>query len=223
VTEPASQERPPYTVARELGTIAAVIGIAIIAGIGLGKALPREGPARPAYVPIPPPGRFLYFAPIGEFPISDAEALVAHYRARFGLEIEILPTLPIPFDGMDAARGQVIAERLTETVRQHPVTVDQGTVIIGLTNVDMYIAKSDWRYAYSFRLQSQYAVVSSARLADEFGNPLVQMGRLQRLVTKNIGVLFYDLPLSSNPRSVLYDRILGPDDLDRMSEDFLFD
>jgi hypothetical protein len=56
----------------------------------------------------------------------------------------------------------------------------------------------------------------SAGFADE----ALRMARLQKMITKNIGILFYLLPDSTDPRSVLYSNILGPDDLDRMTEEF---
>ena len=40
------------------------------------------------------------------------------------------------------------------------------------------------------------------------------------MITKNIGIMYYGLPASPNPRSVMYNDILGVDDLDRMTEDF---
>jgi hypothetical protein len=44
--------------------------------------------------------------------------------------------------------------------------------------------------------------------------------RIRKMVTKNIGILYYGLGVSDDPRSVLYRDILGPDDLDYASEDF---
>jgi len=46
------------------------------------------------------------------------------------------------------------------------------------------------------------------------------MRRVQKLVTKSIGLMYFGLPLSDDPGSVLYRNILGPRDLDRMSEEF---
>ena len=37
---------------------------------------------------------------------------------------------------------------------------------------------------------------------------------------KDIGIMYYGLPLSNDPRSVMYRNILGIDDLDRMTEHF---
>jgi len=37
---------------------------------------------------------------------------------------------------------------------------------------------------------------------------------------KNIGLLYYQMPSSNNPKSVLYSNILGLEELDNVSEDF---
>ena len=44
--------------------------------------------------------------------------------------------------------------------------------------------------------------------------------RLRKMVIKNIGMMYYGLPVSRDPRSVLYGNVLGLDDLDYMSEFF---
>ena len=56
-----------------------------------------------------------------------------------------------------------------------------------------------------------------------FGNApddILLRSRLRKMVTKNIGIMCYGLPLSPNPRSVLYGNIGGTDELDVMTEDF---
>jgi hypothetical protein len=82
----------------------------------------------------------------------------------------------------------------------------------------MYIAAETWDYAYGLRLQGHLAVVSTARLGDLLGSD--RMRRLQKMVTKDIGILYFGLPQSDDPGSVLYRNVNGPGDLDRMSEDF---
>ncbi len=44
--------------------------------------------------------------------------------------------------------------------------------------------------------------------------------RLRKMVTRDIGLLYFGLPLSTEPRSVLYNNILSVDDLDGMGQDF---
>jgi hypothetical protein len=91
-------------------------------------------------------------------------------------------------------------------------------VVIALVDRDMYIADSTWNYAYGLRDKGHLAVVSTAHLDDGLLGNTTQ--RLQKMVTKDIGILYFGLPQSDDPKSVLYKNVLGPVDLDRMSEDF---
>lgn len=176
-------------------------------------------PRSPLPVPSPPIGRSVRLAPIEDFPVADAEALVAHYRAKFDLEIELLPSILIPDDAFDPERRQVIAERLLDAIRAEHSATDPEVVVIGLTSADMYIAGKTWRYAYGLRADGHLAVVSTARMGAGVDDDR-RMQRLRKMVTKNIGILYYGLPVSDDPSSVLFKDILGPDDLDRVSEDF---
>lgn len=73
---------------------------------------------------------------------------------------------------------------------------------------------------YRAELAEAIAVVSSARMADGFADEERQHQRLRKMVTKNVGILYYGLAVSDDLRSVLYRDILGPQDLDNASEDF---
>ncbi len=44
--------------------------------------------------------------------------------------------------------------------------------------------------------------------------------RLRKVVTKDIGLLYYGKPDSDNPRSVLYNNIMGIQELDHVTENF---
>jgi hypothetical protein len=44
--------------------------------------------------------------------------------------------------------------------------------------------------------------------------------RLRKIVTKDIGILYYGLPQSQSPKSVLYSQIMGIEELDAVGEDF---
>ena len=208
-----------------IGVVTLVGFLAVMVGGGHGSGVrtvtPEHGPASPIGVPRPPVARNVYLAPFGDFPQEDVEALVAHYREKFDLAIRILPSIPIPDDAIDATRHQLIAERLLDALAaSEAATRDPNGVVIALTDADIYIASQDWRYAYGMRSLGTLAVVSSARMVDLPADPDRQMERLRKMVTKNLGILYYGLDVSDDPRSVLYKDILGPDDLDYMSEDF---
>ncbi len=195
-----------------------ILAIVTLASLGC-MARPELRPQSPIPVPALPAARSVYFAPIGDFPIGDAEALVAHYHEKFGMTVAILPSIAVPGEAFDAGRRQVVAERVIDAIGAgHPVAADPAAVVIGLVSDDMYIAAESWRYAYGLRAQGHLAVVSTARLSDGLGSD--KMRRLQKMITKDIGILYFGLPLSDDPGSVLYRDVGGPTDLDRMSEDF---
>jgi predicted Zn-dependent protease len=176
----------------------------------------------PMPVPDPPVARNVYFAPIGDFPRQKVEALVAHYRAKYDLTIEIVAPIPVPPDALDPERDQLGADRLLEAIKASDVAVaDPEAVIIGLTDHDMYIEELTWRYAYALRSDNGlHAVISTARFGAYRADEAKQMQRLRKMVTKNLGILYYGLGQSDDPGSVMYGPILGPDDLDAVSEDF---
>ena len=101
------------------------------------------------------------------------------------------------------------------------------TRLIGITPLDMYIEamRTQWLFAFSTRSTDQrYAVVSYARMdpthLGEARNDTLLRSRLRKMVARNIGIMYFGLQTSENPRSVLFRNILGVDDLDRMTEDF---
>ncbi len=46
------------------------------------------------------------------------------------------------------------------------------------------------------------------------------MARLRKMVGKNIGIMYFGLEMSTDPLSMLYANIGGPQELDAMSERF---
>ncbi|MFY9610718.1 MAG: hypothetical protein WAU45_19170 [Blastocatellia bacterium] len=165
----------------------------------------------------------LYFVPLEDFPLSTIQDLVDHYKDKYGISIEVLPSVPLSPSVLDTKRQQLIAEELITLMKREfrSLANDPEAILIGLTNEDMYIANYDWRFAFSHRQEQKYAVVSSARMTSEsFFSGGTAKSRLRKMVTKNIGILYYHLAQSGDPRSVLYRDIGGTLELDNMGEDF---
>lgn len=168
----------------------------------------------------------VYFVPLGDIPSLSLKRLVTFYNRKFGLAIKTLPGLPLEKSSVDLQRRQLIAEELIEFMKRgYPrLANDPRVILIGISEFDMYIRKYNWQFSFSYRAQNRFAVVSSARLNPvSFGQPADQAlldTRLRKVITKNIGILYFRLPQSNDPRSVLYKSILGIDDLDRVGEDF---
>jgi predicted Zn-dependent protease len=186
-------------------------------GLAQGEGRPRD----PIGVPPPAVASKVYFQPLSSFPVDDAVELAAHYKQKFGLAIEVLEPMPIPDQAFDRGRGQAVAERLIDQIKTADVLDrDPGSIVIGLTTVDMYIASLDWRYAFNLRSNEHLAVVSTAVMQERGADHELVMRRLQKMVTKNVGILYYGLHGNDDPGSVLYRNVGGNSELDRMSEDF---
>jgi predicted Zn-dependent protease len=104
-------------------------------------------------------------------------------------------------------------------------TSDPRAILIGFTSDDIYPTSQNWKFAFGWRLGSSHAaVVSTARMSLHYiGQPMdlnLSETRLRKMVTKDIGILYYGLPQNQNPKSVLYNGIMGIEELDQVGEDF---
>lgn len=164
------------------------------------------------------------FIPVGRFPIAPLEMYAQFFQETYGLTITILPSLPLPHSAFDPDRGQYIAEKILAEIKSQVADANTNRPLIPIifTDQDMYIQKYNWQYAFSLR-ENGMAVVSSARMGFSL-NPFseadqkTQEGRIRKMVTKNIGILYYHLPFSDHCRSAMYGRVGGPQELDLMSD-----
>jgi predicted Zn-dependent protease len=90
---------------------------------------------------------------LGDFPSSSTRDLIAHYRSKYGLSIETLPNLPLNSSIVDTDRQQLIAEAVIALMKSaHPdLTNTPKAIMIGLTTEDMYIARYNWQFTFSWR------------------------------------------------------------------------
>jgi predicted Zn-dependent protease len=171
----------------------------------------------------------LYLIGVGDVPVEMLDAFVAHFQTKFGMSIQTLA--PLGFDRLtfDAERSQMVADRLIQAVRyRHPTLVkNPRTRVIAITSYDMYMEAMRDKWAFTFSLRSgdrRLAVVSYARMDPaKLGgapNDALLRSRLRKMITKNIGIMYFGLPASDNPKSALFRNVLGVDDLDRMTEEF---
>jgi tetratricopeptide (TPR) repeat protein len=168
----------------------------------------------------------LYFIPLGSFSTPPLTRLVTYYKQKPGVNAITTPLLSLPLPAVDRRRQQLIAEEAIELMkRRYPeLARDPNAILIGLTEEDMYIRKNKWQFAFSYRTEGRFAVVSTARMNPvNLGEPADEDlldRRLRKMVLKNIGILYYMLPANHNPKSVLYSDVASLEDLDKMGEDF---
>jgi len=170
----------------------------------------------------------VYLVPIGDFAPKYLIDLASYYEGVFPLRIGITPPLPYHPALFDLQRQQLVAQAaiglIMETYDGYSSNAD--AIFIGVTHIDMYIQGKSWRFAYAMRIGDHHAVVTSARTTRQpqprFSEITEVHPGLRKMVTKTIGLLYYEKPLSSNPRSVLYRRVLGLDDLESINESTVY-
>ena len=174
------------------------------------------------------PVKRVYLLPIG---LAEAESLdwaPAYYKSKMEIDVTTLPSKPLPSDLVNSQRNQLDSDRcidefLTTTYPQ--LANDPTALLIAVTSKDMYIPTFNWRYAENRRKEGRFAVVSSARLHPysflEKMNPEWLHSRLQKLLTKNILILYFDLPMSSDYSSVLSGGVLAGWEIDGMGGDLI--
>jgi len=165
--------------------------------------------------------------PIGSAPIGEINALVDYYHDKFKVDVTVLPPMQLDATDVDTERKQLVAESVVESMRQtYPeYAVKSSVVMIGITGQDMYLRSEDWAFCFGWRdADNHAAVVSTARMDLHYrGEPKGEATlrqRLRKMVTKDIGILYYGKSPNDDPKSVLYGGILGIQELDQVGEDF---
>jgi len=168
----------------------------------------------------------IYLIPIGDTAHLITPSLLQYYRTTYGLLLQVLPSLPVPEWARDEARQQLVADELIEAMRRaYPErAASLNSVLIGLTDEDIYISELDWKFALNFRETPHELVISTARLNPSYygrpESPSLLETRLRKLITKNIGLSFYGLALTGDSRSVLYSDVETMETLDAMGDDY---
>lgn len=168
----------------------------------------------------------VYFVPIGGVPDNLIQKLIDSYSRNLDLRIKVLPALPITAEMLDPTRRQLVGETVIQRMRQRwpQLSEDYSVMLLGVTGGDMYIHLMPWRFAFAYREEGRFAVVSAARMdPTAFGMPRnddVLAVRMMKVISKQIGIYYYRLPERHENTSVMYSPILGLDDLDAVGPDF---
>ena len=185
-------------------------------------------PVKPRLSPeLKPRGGPVYLVPLGAPDPPFLDNVAAYLEQRYQLRVVKLAALPLDKSVVDNARRQLIAEALIALMRRgYPrEAADDSAVLVGITSNDLYIASyTKSRWAFSYRMDGRFAVVSTARMDEgrwgRVSNPELLETRLRKMVTKNLGILYFRLDQSTDRRSVMYGPIQSFGDLDSIGDDF---
>jgi YD repeat-containing protein len=169
------------------------------------------------------PAKSVYLIPIGLLQSESIDWAPKYYKAKLGIDVLVLPQAALDPNLVDPERHQLNASKCIDFLAHlHPdLARDPSVILIGVTSRDMYIPDFDWTYAVNWRSEDRFAVVSSARLhpspLNEQWNPEWLNSRLQKLLTKNIAMLYFDFPMSSDYTSLLSGNVFTGIQIDQMS------
>jgi predicted Zn-dependent protease len=179
----------------------------------------------PATVREAPAGARVSFVAIDADPDMVSE-LARHYAGELSIETDVLEPIVPDARSLNDARKQLIANELALNIRErfHEQLATGDRTVIAITGRDMYIRGMSWRFAMSYRMPPQIAVVSyfwmDPQAVGKAPDTAVTRARLRKMIAKNIGLLVYGLPASTDPSSLLFRDILGVHELDNMVEDY---
>jgi predicted Zn-dependent protease len=108
-------------------------------------------------------GRTVYLVPLGRFEAVDLADLAASVEELYGIDAEILPTIGLRPLAYDLDREQLDAGGLSVILQAH-YRADDPTVVVGLTDFDMYAARRPEREWVAWTTAGNFLVVSAARL-----------------------------------------------------------
>ena len=178
----------------------------------------------PQHMPLPSVAtQNVYLIPVG---LSEDESLdwaPSYYKAKLGIDVTVLPHAQWDQELRDKKRHQLNADKAVNfLIRSYPdIARDPFSILIAVTSEDMYASYFGWPFAENWRVGGRFAVVSSARLRPPSlmakWNPEWLNSRLQKMLTKNIAILYFDLPLSSDYSSLLSGGVLSGLEIDQIS------
>lgn len=170
----------------------------------------------------------VYLVPFGTVKSVSVQRLLDDLNHRYGLQLHLLTPVPLPVWAKNAARKQFVAEDLVTAMKlAYPdLAANPDAVIIGITDEDMYISEIAWAYAFSWREEERFAVISCAHLSEtqDDGKPAaaeILQKRARKVLIRDVGILHYRLQPSSNYSSILYNNIDDSSELDDIGDDYL--
>ncbi|MBZ5652779.1 MAG: YcxB family protein [Acidobacteriia bacterium] len=185
---------------------------------------PKSPPASPAELR---GNGTVYLVPLGTIKSVSVPLLLQDIQKRYGLQLQLLSAVSPSTWAKNTARKQFVAEDLVTLMKlAYPkLAADPGAVLIGITDEDMYISELDWTYAFSFRDEEHFAIISNAHLSEgedeKPAAPEVVQARARKVLMRDLGILHYRLQPSDDYNSILYGSIDDATELDDIGEDYL--
>ena len=145
--------------------------------------------------------------------------LAGWLRSKYSVDTQLLPSTELDRSARKSWRSLYNAEDLIKQIkREHPtLAADPNAYLIGFTDEPIYSAAEGGTEKFSFRDQQRTAIISSDGMDDSLlqravltlsspaEDPNLHLrDRLRRILLRDVGMLFWHLPLNNDPGSLLY-------------------
>lgn len=163
----------------------------------------------------------LYFVPMGTQAIP-VQVLADYYRKKFKLDIKTLSEVKLGSSTCVPSRQQCVAEEMLDDMcHAYPELSDNpDSVMIILTDEDIFARSLDWDFTTSFRSGYRFGVVSTRRMGTDISGGApddgMRLANTKQMLTKYIALLYFRLTPSHDPSSIMYQPLIpngGPDDI----------
>lgn len=171
----------------------------------------------------------LRFVPVAPLRALDIEEIAGRYSQSGIADVAIEPSLEFDERWLDRNRRQLAGEEILRDARKKHVPRD-GQMIIVVTDRDMFLRETDWRFAFATR-EAGIAVVSVARMDPDFpfhapmthaparsGCAAPLRARAFRMITRQVLLGLCSAGTVDDPRSARRHSVMGMSDLDTIDE-----
>jgi serine/threonine-protein kinase len=167
----------------------------------------------------------VWFVPMDDEAFETLERVKAKLEAQLKIRSVVVPCFDPSPGRFDPIRRQFVAEQLIQALHtEYPVDVNVGSATtIAVSSESMYIQALDWRWAFAYRPDGQFGVVSTNHMRDGLGtnaDPERFEARVRKMLMKNIGILHFKMAQTNDPTSVLFNNIRSVEALDHAQERF---
>jgi YD repeat-containing protein len=165
----------------------------------------------------------IYLVQMGEHKAPyQVEDFATWLREKYKLDVQVLPPSPIDLSAWNGLRREYVAEDISEQMkRDHPdLAANRNAYLIGFTDDLMYTEHFQWNSTFTQRDSERAAVISADGMEDEWQvrgsiDPKIANAhlktRLQRILLKDVALLYWHLPLNDDQSSLLHNT-LDPDE-----------
>ncbi|MEH6343563.1 MAG: hypothetical protein V7785_00625 [Bermanella sp.] len=170
----------------------------------------------------------VYLVPIGLVAPEYLISLADYYENTFGIKMGVTEQLTHIKSLVNIDRQHIESDGLIRQMKYQfwNYSFNEDAIYIGITHADLHIADKPKDFIFTHRVGGNFAVISNNRVEDKSEWNFIDIEEVKpnfrKLVSKTIGLMHFNEPLNSNPRSVLYDNIRSLRDLEYVNEKTIY-